>query len=287
MRPRNGEIASDGPGDEPHPALADADDAVLAARGAQAGRAARRRPRPRARRGPRRAGRRRVRALDPRLERRACRSTVSRSSTASPPAASAAARPSAVSAVVCEGSRRRSSAVVAVGDAVVEGDEVGDDDAPAGAADPGELGQRGRRVGEVVDDEAAEHRVERAVRERQVLERGADEQDVGDAVALGGVAADVAQRVGEVGDDELPRAARQRAREVAGAAARVEDDLVRARAARRRRSTRRRGARRRTSRGGRSRRPGGRTRGGRRRGGRAPWPARDATRSGSRRRARS
>src|SRR4029079_5465545 len=44
--------------------------------------------------------------------------------------------------------------------------------------------------------------------------------------ALGGVGADVAQRAGEVGDHELPRAAGQRAREVARAAARVEDDLV-------------------------------------------------------------
>ncbi len=83
---------------------------------------------------------------------------------------------------------------MAVRDAVVERDEVGDDDPPAGAADPGELGQRGRRIGEVVDDEAAQHRVERAVRERQVLELGPDEQHVGGAVALGGVAADVAQR---------------------------------------------------------------------------------------------
>ena len=94
----------------------------------------------------------------------------------------------------------------------------GEDEPPAGAEQPGELAQRGQRVGQVLEDLGAQDRVERPVRlgdrgdvaddvERRLVPRpGVQPGAVAAAVVLGEVLADVAEVAAEPAELLLARA---------------------------------------------------------------------------------
>ena len=99
---------------------------------------------------------------------------------------------------------------------------VDDEEPPARPQHAAGLGERERRLGDVVQDEDAGRGVERAVVDRQRLEPAAPQIDVG--VAAQTPARGLQHRRGVVDADDSPHARRERLDDLPAATAEVADD---------------------------------------------------------------